>query len=68
MTTTFEDKYLEKRVIVGTLAIDSNLGLAAEARVLLDVPESVSDCAKLTQDFRALFGEDTRPQQDRSYR
>jgi hypothetical protein len=57
MTTTIEDKYLEKRFIVGTLAIDSNLDLAAEARVMLDVSESVSDCAKLTKDFRALFGE-----------
>jgi hypothetical protein len=57
MTTTIEDKHLEKRFIIGTLALDSNLDLAAEARVLLDVSESVSDCAKLTKDFRALFHE-----------
>jgi hypothetical protein len=57
MTTTIEDKHLEKRFIVGTLALDSNLDLAAEARVLLDVTESVSDCAKLTKDFRTLFRE-----------
>jgi hypothetical protein len=57
MTATIEDKYLEKRFIVGTLALDSNLDLAAEARVLLDVSESISDCAKLTNDFRALLGD-----------
>lgn len=57
MTTTLEDKHFEKRFIIGTLALDSNLDLAAEARVLLDVPESVSECAKLTQDCRALFGD-----------
>jgi hypothetical protein len=57
MTTTIEDKHLEKRFIIGTLALDSNLDLAAEARVLLDVNDSVSDCAKLTKDFRALFQE-----------
>jgi hypothetical protein len=57
MTITIEDKHLEKRFIIGTLALDSNLDLAAEARVLLDVNDSVSDCAKLTKDFRALFQE-----------
>lgn len=58
-TTTIEDKYLEKRFIIGTLALDSNIDLAAEARVLLDVSESVCDCAKLTNDFRVLLGEVT---------
>ena len=59
MTTTYiEDKPLERRFIVGTLALDSNLDLAAEARVLLEVEDSVSDCAKLTADFRALFHSD----------
>ncbi len=57
MTITIEDKHLEKRFIIGALALDSNLDLAAEARVLLDVNDSISDCAKLTKDFRALFRE-----------
>jgi hypothetical protein len=57
MITTLKDKHFEKRFIIGTLALDSNLDLAAEARVLLDVSESVSECAKLTQDCRALFGD-----------
>lgn len=57
MTTTHvDDKPLERRFIVGTLALDSNLDLAAEARVLLDVEDSVSDCAKLTADFRRMMG------------
>lgn len=56
MTTTYiEDKPLERRFIVGTLALDSNLDLAAEARVLLEVEDSVSDCARLTADFRRLM-------------
>jgi len=64
MTTTIEDKHLEKRFIIGTLALDSNLDLAAEARVLLDVNDSVSDCAKLTKDFRALFHDDKSTEDD----
>jgi hypothetical protein len=59
MTTTnlfIDDKSLERRFIVGTLALDSNLTLAAEARVLLDIEESVSDCAQFTADFRRLMG------------
>lgn len=57
MTTThIEGKPLERRFIVGTLALDSNLDLAAKARVLLEVEDSVSDCAKLTADFRRLMG------------
>lgn len=55
-TTTQEDAYLEKRFIVGTLALDSNLDIAACARVLLKIEDSISDCAKLTADCRALFG------------
>ena len=50
------EKALERRFIVGTLALDSNLDLAAEARVLLAVEDSVSDCAKLTADFRRMMG------------
>lgn len=56
MTTHIEHKPLERRFIVGTLALDSNLDLAAEARVLLEVEDSVSDCAKLTADFRRMMG------------
>lgn len=56
MTIHIEDKPLERRFIIGTLALDSNLELAAEARVLLDVADSVSDCAKLTADFRRMMG------------
>lgn len=57
MTTThIDDKPLERRFIVGTLALDSNLDLAAEARVLLEVDDSVSDCAQLTADFRRMMG------------
>ena len=56
-TLHVEGKPLEKIFIVGSLALDSNIHLAAEARVLLDVAASVSDCAKLTKDFRALFRE-----------
>jgi len=55
-TITIEDKPLERRFIIGALALDSNLDLAAEARVLLAVEDSVSDCAKLTADFRRLMG------------
>lgn len=57
MTTShIEDRPLERRFIIGALALDSNLDLAAEARVLLDVEDSVSDCAKLTADFRRMMG------------
>lgn len=57
MTSTHLDgKLLERRIIVGTLALDSNLDLAAEARVLLEVEDSVSNCAKLTADFRRMMG------------
>ncbi len=55
-TITIEDKPLERRFIIGALALDSNLDLAAEARVLLAVEDSVSDCAKLTADFRRMMG------------
>ena len=55
MTIHIEDKPLERRFIIGTLALDSNLDLAAEARVLLAVEDSVSDCAKLTADFRRMM-------------
>ena len=51
-----DDKSLERRFIVGTLALDSNLTLAAEARVLLDIEDSVRSCAQLTADFRRLMG------------
>ena len=54
-TSRINEKALERRVIVGTLALDSNLELAAEARVLLDVEDSVSDCAQLTADFRRMM-------------
>jgi hypothetical protein len=57
MTSTHLDgKFLERRIIVGTLALDSNLDLAAEARVLLEVEDSVSNCAKFTADFRRMMG------------
>jgi hypothetical protein len=58
MTTAnprLDDKSLERRVIIGSLALDSSLDLAAQARVLLDVPDSVSDCAHLTTGLRQLF-------------
>jgi len=56
MIDSLHEKALERRFIVGTLALDSNLDLAAEARVLLAVEDSVSDCAKLTADFRRMMG------------
>lgn len=56
MINSLHEKALERRFIVGTLALDSNLDLAAEARVLLEVDDSVSDCAQLTADFRRMMG------------
>ena len=55
MTIHIEDKSLERRFIIGTLALASDLELAAEARVLLDVADSVSDCAQFTADFRRML-------------
>ncbi len=55
-TARITDKPLERRFIVGALALDSNLDLAAEARVLLEVDDSVNDCAQLTADFRRMMG------------
>lgn len=47
---------LERRFIVGTLALDSNHDIAEKARVILGLDESVNDCAKFTADFRRLIG------------
>lgn len=53
-TTLAGDSALERRFIIGTLALERHLELAAEARVLLGVEDSISDCARLTADMRAL--------------
>jgi hypothetical protein len=59
-TTHLEDKILEKLFIVGSLALDSSIHLAAEAKSLLNVSQSVLECSELTRDFRTMFfGEGT---------
>lgn len=61
MTTIHPDNdYLERRVIVGTLAIDSNPDIAAEARRLLGIEDSVVDCINLTAGLRQLMAEPTQ--------
>lgn len=47
---------LERRFIVGTLALDSNPDIAEKARQVLGLDESVTDCAKFTAEFRQLLG------------
>ncbi len=43
-------------LIGAAIGLGAALNLAAEARVLLAVEDSVSDCAKLTADFRRMMG------------
>jgi len=54
-TRFVEDSYLEKRVIVGSLALEVNADLAETARQLLEVPDSTTECMRLTTGMRRLF-------------
>jgi hypothetical protein len=54
-TRFVEDAYLEKRVIVGSLALEVNADLAETARQLLEVPDSTAECLRLTTGLRQLF-------------
>lgn len=62
MTTTpapglhhIAEPYLEKQLIVGSLALECNPDIAESARRLLEVSDAVTDCARITTDFRRLF-------------
>lgn len=54
-TRFVEDAYLEKRVIVGSLALEVNADLAETARQLLEVSDSTTECMRLTTGMRRLF-------------
>jgi hypothetical protein len=49
------EPFLEKRLIVGSLALECNPDIAESARNLLEVPDTITDCARFTADFRRLF-------------
>jgi hypothetical protein len=56
-TRCVDDAYLEKRLIVGSLALAVHADLAEIARQLLAVPDSADDCLRLTAGLRRLvFG------------
>lgn len=49
------DPSVEKRLIVGSLALECNSDIAESARSLLKVPDTITDCARFTAGFRRLF-------------
>ena len=55
------DPTTEKRLIVGSLALECNPDLAECARTLLAVPDTITDCARFTAEFRRLFYGDENP-------
>lgn len=54
---------MEDRIAIGTLYLEGYAAIAEHLKTRLDVPESASDCAKFTLDFRALMLEGAPPVQ-----